>query len=310
MTSHLTPPVLLTDTDLAGLPAADAVQWMAEALLARSGGQLMSPPRAAASMGEWRVVLTAGRGDGWYGYRVYDTLPTADAEQVVVAHDGATGRVTAIHTGTALGALRTGALGGVAARHLAPAGPVRVAVVGAGAQAWTQLWAIASQTDVREVRAASRTTISREAFAARARRELALAATAVDDVRTAVAGAEVVVLATTSAAPVIESAWLAPDVLVHTVGPKQVSRAEFPLDLVSGADLVVTDSPDQLCAYDPPSQVAAARLDGAVVDLADVVTGHHVGRRHGRRVYLSVGLAGTEPYLLSRLAAARVSDGR
>ncbi|WP_462418938.1 hypothetical protein [Kytococcus sp. Marseille-QA3725] len=294
-------PVLLTDSDLTRLRPRAAVDRMVAVLDGRVAGRTVSPPRVSADLGEGRAVLTAGRGDGWYGYRVYDTLPTTVADQVVVAHD-ADGRVAAVHVGERLGALRTGALGGVAARVLGPAGPTRVAVVGAGPQAWAQLWAVSGELDVTAVRVASRASASREAFARRARLELGLDAVAAPSPREAVEGAGVVVLATTSPTPVVDAGWLAEDVLVHTVGPKQVERAEFPLDLVTGAALVATDSPEQLAAYEPPALVAARGDLARVVDLADVVGGRHPGRRTRRRVYLSVGLAGSEAALLHHLA--------
>ncbi|WP_328823515.1 hypothetical protein [Metallococcus carri] len=112
-------------------------------------------------------------------------------------------------------------------------------------------------------------------------------------------------LATSSSTPVIESAWLADDVFVTTMGPKQAGRAEFDLDLIASADLVVTDSPEQLGAYDPPSLVVQAGAADRVLDLAQVAAGQvdlERAARTGRRVYLSVGMAGTEVQLLGHLA--------
>lgn len=120
-----------------------------------------------------------------------------------------------------------------------------------------------------------------------------------DDAEAAVAGADVVILATTSRTAVVETAWLTPDVVVSTVGPKQAGACEFPTDLITGAAFVVTDSPDQLAAYDPPA-VAAGLVP--ITDLAEVVAGRVRPPGTGRRVYCSVGLAGTEVHLLGRLA--------
>jgi len=107
------------------------------------------------------------------------------------------------------------------------------------------------------------------------------------------------VLATSSAVPVAEAGWLAPGTAVTTVGPKQAGRAEFGPDLPARAGVVATDSPAQLRAYEPPALLA----DAPAVPLGAILTGEHPGRPDADAVtlYASVGLAGTEPYLLAEL---------
>ena len=286
----------------AQLSAADAVAWMREAVELHHRGALSSPPRISAALGgDARLVLTAGHVLGrWYGYRTYDTLPVTEGEQVVVVHDDNTGNLLAVAVGNELGPRRTGALGGVAAQCLTVAGEaLSVAIVGAGRQAWTQLWALNAVRGLADVRVFSRTATARDAFALRARAELSVPARAVDDARSAVLGADLVVLATNSASPVLDGDWLADDVLVTTLGPKQLGRAEFSPELVTGAAQVVTDSLAQLAAYDPP---AVTGTHGAgVIELGEIVAGPVTAEMAGRRVFLSVGLAGTEVHLLGNL---------
>ena len=297
-------PELLSDSDVrARLSAGDAVDWVREAVLLHRAGRLTAPARMSARFGSARLVVTAGRAPGrWYGYRTYDTMPVSGGEQVVVVHDDHTGDVVAVAVGNELGPRRTGALGALAAQCLGSAdGPATVAMVGTGTQAWTQLWALNAAIAIGEVRVFSRNAAAREAFVVRAAAELSVAATAVDDARSAILGAGVVVLATNSSEPVIDCAWLAEDVFVTTLGPKQLGRAEFPPELISGATQVVTDSLAQLHAYDPPA-VAAITPGGSVIELGDIVAGAVAPSATGRRVFLSVGLAGTEMYLLGKLA--------
>lgn len=224
---------------------------------------------------------------------------------MVAVHDAHTGDVIAVHVGNALGAIRTGALGGAALSLAGPKHPCRVAVIGAGTQALTQLRGAAAVLDITRVDIASRTPASRDRLARTVGCDLGLDAHSVATARDAVDGADVVVLATSSSTPVIDSDWLNEDVFVTTLGPKQVGRSEFPIDLVTDASLVTTDSPDQLRAYDPPALVAAKGVANTVTDLADIAVGHTIAPRSGRRVYLSVGLSGTEVHLLGRYADQR-----
>ena len=289
------------------LTSARAVTWTKEALLARAAGLLVSPPRARSQVEDASIVFTVGAsGPDWWGFRAYTTADTQHDEGIVTAWDRRSGRVAAVAIGTELGARRTGALGGVALQHLCHGQIDTLAVVGSGRQAWTQLWALSGTCPPNRVRIFSRDASRRAAFAARASAELGLDARAVESAQQAVTDADAVVLATSSSQPVVDTAWLADDVAVTTLGPKRVGGAEFAPDLVSGATFVVTDSQDQLAAYDPPAVAAELAVD--VADLADVVTQAVVPPREGRRVYLSVGLSGTEVHLLGRLAQTLRQD--
>lgn len=298
---------LWTDEDIRRrASAADAVEWMREAVLLHHFGELTAPARMSTSLDDARLVVTAGRVIGrWYGYRSYDTLPVTAGQQVVVVHDDGTGEVLAVAVGNELGPRRTGALGGVAAQCLAPVDrPITVALIGAGTQAWTQLWALGAVVELGAVRVFSRAESTRHAFAARARSELAVPAEPAPDARSAVRDADIVVLATNSSTPVIDCDWLSDDVLVTTLGPKQLGRAEFPSDLVTDAAQLVTDSLAQLNAYDPPA-IAASQPQLVITELGALVAGEVAPQRSGRRVFLSVGLAGTEVHLLGHLTELR-----
>jgi len=257
-------------------------------------GELLAPPRVHAGV----LTFTYGRLPGkWYGYRSYDTH--LGGQQLVVLHAEPTGEVVAVAIGSALSAYRTGALGGAAVDVLARAEASTVGIVGAGRQAWTQLWALAAVRALTDVAVFSPTTARRTAFVARATAELGVAARAVATARDAVTDRDVVVLATSSPTAVLDAAWLSPGTAVTTVGPKQVGRAEFARDLPDRADLIVTDSPAQLGAFDPPALLA----NTPAVHLGAVLADEHAGRISPEDVtlYVSVGLAGTEPYLLARL---------
>ena len=298
-------PLLISDPEVAAaLDAPTTVDAMRQALLAAYDGRLVAPPRAAAPLGGGRMVLTAGHLVGqWYGYRSYDTFGHPGSEQVVVLHDGRTGAVRAVSVGEELGSRRTGGLGGVAVDALARPDAATLGVIGSGGQAWTQVWAAAAVRPLREVTVFSRSAARRTAFADRVRAELGVPARAVDTARAAVHDRDVVVLATTSPTPVLAAADLAPGTHVNAVGFKQRDRAEFGLDLLDAAAVLVTDSPAQAGAYVPPMLAAEAPYASRLRDLAAVLAGKAPGRTDADQlsVFCSVGLAGTEVFLLDQL---------
>jgi alanine dehydrogenase len=123
-----------------------------------------------------------------------------------------------------------------------------------------------------------------------------------------VAGRDVVVLATTSTAPVLDAADLAPGTHVNAVGFKQVDRHEFGADLLDRADLLVTDSLAQATAYAPPMLAALPSYAERLRDLGAVLAGAVPGRTAADQVsvFCSTGLAGTEVFLLDRLVRVAI----
>lgn len=66
---------------------------------------------------------------------------------------------------------------------------------------------------------------------------------------------------------------------------------------------MVTDSPAQVAAYDPPNVLLGSGVDARLEHLGAVLGGE-VDVPEGTRVFFSVGLAGTEAWLLDAAASA------
>ena len=307
MLHHVAVTTIMYDDDIRlQLHATDAVRWMAEAADAHHRGELVAPPRAHTDLGDGRIVFTTGRLRGsWFGYRSYDTLPSDPGSQVVVVHDERSGDVRAIAIGNELGPRRVGAIGAVAADALAPPAATVAAVSGTGTQARAQVWGLAAVRELTEIRVFSRASSRRATFAQAAQRQIGVACRAAPTARAAIDGADIVVLATSSRVPVIDADWLAPGTYVTTLGPKQQGRAEFGLDLVARASVIVTDSVAQIDAYDPPNMLVGTPHHERLVSLGALRAGDGgPPAPEGVLLFCSVGLAGTEAFLLDRLVAS------
>ena len=276
--------LLLTDAEVADrLDGPTAVEAMRAAVLAAYSGRLVAPPRASATLRGGRLVTAAGQlADEWYGFRSYDTFGHPESEQLVVLHDGRSGRIRAIAVGEEIGSRGTGAIGGVAVDALARTDARTVGVLGAGRQAWTQLWAAAAVRPLREVTVHCRTPAARDAFAARVRAQLGVPAHAVTSAAAAVRGRDLVLVATNSTTAVIDPADLAPGTHVNVVGFKQQGRAEFGPDLLDRAEVLVTDSPAQAGDYRPPMLAAVAPYVDRLHHLGAVLAGASDGPNHRR----------------------------
>jgi len=300
-----TPYLVLTDEDVRRhIDASVAVSKMEDALRELAAGTLVAPPRFSLDTPKGSLVFTSGAATGAersLGFRVYDTFPgtSTNTSQLVVVFDSESGRLRGIVIGGLIGALRTGALGGVAIKYLARSNAAVLAIIGAGFQAKAQVHAAMAVRGFRRICVSSRTEASALSLRDEINTRYAVECLAPCTPQEALADADVVICATDSSSPVIEAGWVRAGTHVTTVGPKFRSAHELPPELGQRARLVTTDSLVQLRAN---GSFFMSDTSG-IVGLEEIVMGRVIGRRSPDDVtlYCSVGLAGTEVVLASEL---------
>ena len=304
---------VLTDEDVAGVLSLSALLPVVERAFVKQGrGEVERPPRPhfpvseGGTEGTALVMPAAIHGAETFTTKVATVhesnpakgLPTVRAQVHVT--DAATGETLGTMDGSRLTNARTGCIGGLSARELALEGPVRLGVVGAGAQARWQTRAVAAATDVERVRVYSPTPASREACAADLRDE-GHDVTAVDTATAAVEGATVVVTATTATEPVFPGDALAPGTLVVAVGAYTAETCELDATTIERAARVFADVPEEAAEIgDIRGRLTADEL----VPLSDVFEGR-AGRESEAEMLVvdSVGSA-----VLDAAAAEHVLD--
>ncbi|KPH07791.1 ornithine cyclodeaminase family protein [Rhizobium acidisoli] len=299
---------ILKDEDLADNALMGvAIDALETAFLARAGNRLVSPPRHHVSFPDrGDLVFTVGGmlGDKpLAGFRVYETFDGAEHSQIVAVWSADDARLKGIVLGERLGNLRTGAIGGLAVRHLSAPGARIVGIIGSGAQARTQLAAAAAVRKLDRARVYSRDENNRAAFASEMQHTLGLEVEPVGSVSEAVDEADIVICATASQMPVLLARDLKPGVHVNTVGPKTIQGYELGLDIADAAAVIATDSPEQTRAYASPFFLAGSGNEDRMADLANIIAGKAAGRRSAEDITLfcSVGLAGTEVVVASAI---------
>jgi alanine dehydrogenase len=205
------------------------------------------------------VMFAAYPGGGCMGLKAYTVA--GGRVRFLVTVFALDGSLTALIDADEMGAYRTGAATAVAARALAPKGPIVVAMIGAGHQAMTQSLALSRVLEISELRIFARDQAHREAFAAERAAALGINVVAAASAEAAVRGAGVVVTITTSTTPVIEDGWVTAPALVVGAGSNFPNRAEIPAELIGRAQTVVVD------------QLATARLESG-----DLIAAHEAGK--------------------------------
>jgi alanine dehydrogenase len=238
------PAIWLGENDIARLVSvADAVAAVERGLRAEASGgaHAMDKTYVAVQPGITLQALgAAGREFGLLGTKTWPQgLPLGSP--VLVAFDAGTGSLRAVMAASLLSRLRTGALGGVAAKMLAREGVIDVAVIGSGRQADTQVAAVAAVRPVRRLSVYSPTPANREAFARRMADQLGIEVVACASAEAAVKDVDVVITIAKSARPVLRGVWLKPGVHVNAVGVTIRGKRELD-DVVERATVIAADS--------------------------------------------------------------------
>ncbi len=293
---------VLSDHDINRVPFSIILEAVRAHVLADFFGETISPPRHIAEFGDGGVVFTIGGNAEIAGFRAYETFqqpPLEIEDQIVAVWDRATRRLSGIAVGERLGALRTGALGGVAIDWMAPAKVRKLAVIGAGLQAETQLIAAVAVRAFSEIAVFSRSQENADTFASRMSAALGVQVNVSGSAERAVEDADVAILATNSLTPVIDALWLKSGAHVNTIGPKKASAHELPVKFSERAAVIASDSPHQIAAMGDEHMLYGSRAFERIRHLGE--PGLADGPRTRPSLFLSAGLAGTEVAALAAI---------
>ena len=298
------------------LPMEACIEAMADVLGALARGEALQPLRSIlrpAGAPGLMAVMPAWRGsaEGAFGVKIVGVFPGnlakgLDAHQGAVAlFSGETGQPLAFVNASAVTAIRTAAVSGVATRALAREDAGDLAIVGASVQAATHLEAMACVRRLRRVRVASRDPERARAFARSHGERFAFPVQAVASVEEAVRGADLVVTATSSATPVLRREWVATGAHLNVIGASLPDRREVDGATVAAASLFVDRRES---AQNEAGDYLLALREGAIreghirAELGEVLTARHPGRTAKDEITLfkSLGLA------VEDLAAAAV----
>lgn len=249
---------------------------------------LMMPSLIRGDMNSLSLKIVSVYSDLGYG------KPSLSASVLLV--DGSDGTVKALLGGTALTAVRTGAVTGLSCRYLVRADARVLAMIGAGGQGFHQISGVVSQVRIGKVKVFDLEPERSRRLADRCGKELGVVADVSLTVTEAVAGADVVVTATTSKIPVLRGGEVDQGTHVAAIGAYTPETRELDSHLVSKASIYV-DSMEAAMAE--AGDILIPMKEGVITkenirgDLAGLVAGTIRGRTDQREITLfkAVGLA-------------------
>ncbi len=227
----------------------------------------------------------------------------------IILLDEATGFPLAVMDGGYLTAMRTGAVSGVATKYMARPEAHVAAIFGTGVQAFTQVLGVHEARPLAKLLAYSVDPLEkRRSFGERITAKIGVPVELAEDPAEAIGKADVVVLATSAATPIVNGEWFRPGTHINSIGSHAPGMRELDTLTVERSRVICDQA--SACKAEAgdfmiPVSAGEWSWDKVAGDLGDVVNGKVPGRisKDDITLFKSVGLA-----IQDMAAARRVYD--
>ena len=316
---------ILSGAEVERLLGMDAcIDAMGEVLSSLARGEAMQPLRTMLRLpgdrGVFGVMPAQVDQPDAFGLKVITVFPSNEGTRYD-SHQGAVllfepehGTLAAIMDATAITAIRTAAVSGLATRWLAREDAGDLAILGTGVQARTHLEAMLCVRPVRRVRVWSRHEAHRASFRTWASDRFGLVVETPASVPETVANADLICTVTSSRTPVLEGTWVAPGSHINAVGASLPEARELDTEAVVRSRLYVDrieSARNEAGDYLIPLTEGRITESHVVGELGDLVLGRIPGRGAAEDVTLfkSLGLAVEDIAAAHLVLRAAVAEG-
>jgi ornithine cyclodeaminase len=221
----------------------DALSELARGNMFQPLRMVIMPPGAAGDMALMPSYRSGERAA--YGVKTVCFFPGNPAKGLdshqgsVMLFSGETGELLALMNASAITAIRTAAVSGVATQLLAREDASELAIIGSGVQARKHIEAMACVRPIKRARVASLRFEHARRFADELGPRYPFPIEPVDGVESAVRGADLIVTATTAAEPILKREWISSGAHLNVVGSSIPTTREVDSATVAAARLFV-----------------------------------------------------------------------
>jgi len=289
------------------LPIKECIPLMREALIALAAGKVHQPLRTIIRPPDAKGVMVLMpsymSGDaaafGLKAICVFHGNPAQgkDAHQGgVLLFSAETGELLAMINASAITAIRTAAVSGVATDLLARVDACNLAILGSGVQAHSHLVAMSEVRLIKRCRIASRHIEHARNFAEEMRQNVSFPLEPVETVEEALEDADLIVSATTAVDPIVRREWISAGAHLNLVGSSTPKTREVDSETMAAASLFVDRRESTI--NEAGDYLFAAR-DGVIgpnhirAEIGEVLKGDQPGRTSPDEItcFKSLGLA-------------------
>lgn len=247
----MTKVLILTHAEVEDLlPIRECVPVMAEALADLANGHVYQPLRMVimppGAEGDMALMPSYRSGErAAYGVKtvcVFAGNPARglDSHQgSVMLFSAETGALLALMNASAITAIRTAAVSGVATQLLAREDAGELAIIGSGIQARAHIEAMACVRPIKRARVASFKFDNAQKFADELGPRYSFPLEPVESVEAAVRSADLIVTATTATEPILKREWISPGAHLNVVGSSIPTTREVDSATMAAASLFV-----------------------------------------------------------------------
>ena len=222
---------------------------------------------------------------------------------VIILNNTETGLVEAVLEGSYITAVRTGAVAGVATRHLARKNATKLGIFGCGVQGGTQLEAVCQVRKISSVLVYDSDKSRAQDFVSKYSSRIKVQA--VEKPEEVARGSEIIATATTSPTPVFNGADIKPGTHINAIGAFTPDSRELDDRTISKAKIVVDSLP---AALEEAGDIIIPLRNGTIsresiwAELGEIVIGSKPGRATDEEitVFKSLGL-GIQDAAVARL---------
>ena len=285
------------------LSMSETLEAVERAFKLEAQGKAAMPPKLYLDLPEYQgdframpACIDGSAGIKWVsvypGNSKYN-LPTVLA--TIILCDPNTSYPLAIMDGTYITSMRTGAAGGVAVKFLAKRGSSTIGMIGAGAQARTQLLAISQVLPkIDEVKVFDQLQSASQRFAEEMGANLNINISPAKTIEEATE-ADIVVTTTPSRKPVVEKRYIRPGTHINAIGADAKGKQELEADVLKRAKIVI-DNVEQAShsgEINVPLTEGLIRVEEIYGTLGEVAAGIKKGRENDEEITIfdSTGLA-------------------
>lgn len=282
------------------LPMKECIALMRDALIGLAAGNahqplrtIIRPPGAAGVMGLMPSYISGDHAA--FGLKAICVMPGNPARGLdthqggVLLFSADTGELLALMNASAITSIRTAAVSAVATDLLARKDASDLAIIGAGVQARSHLYAMSAVRSVKRCRIASRRIEHARKFVEEMNREFRFPLEPLASVEEALSGADLIVTATSAVEPIVQREWISPGAHLNVVGActphaREVDGATMAASslFVDRRESTVNESGDYLLAL----REGAIGPDHICAEVGEVLTGEKPGRTSPEEITL------------------------
>jgi ornithine cyclodeaminase len=200
-----------------------------------------------------------------------------------------TGELLAMMNASAITAIRTASVSGVATDLLAREDACNLTIIGSGVQARSHLAAMSEVRSIKRCRIASRRIEHAQKFAEEMRPDFSFPLEVVASIEEALADADLIVTVTSAVQPVVRREWISPGAHLNVVGSSHANAREVDSATIAVSSLFVDRRESTI---NEAGDYLFALRDGAIgpdhirAELGEILTGERPGRTSPEEITL------------------------